>query len=138
MYSNDYLKNPILPKDFYYVKCLAIETTGGTLMIRLQVVPYESYGEASNAVLHVTLRNSANAQGLRQKFFDTFRVGGDPAEAVGRFGCVLIDDAEFQGKQYSAVHFIRQSKIAQRQALVLERDDRNGVIPWVEADLQVL
>jgi hypothetical protein len=53
------LNNPLIPKDFYYVKCTAVEVIGDaglpTVMIRLRVVPLDRHGDAGGKILHVTL-----------------------------------------------------------------------------------
>ena len=94
MNTNEYLSNPVVPKGFYNVRCTKVEVIDGidlpTIIVQLQVVPYEKYGEASNAVLHVTLRGSAGAQPMHDMFRQAFRVQGDPAEAIGRFGSVGV------------------------------------------------
>ena len=136
MNTSAYLSNPVIAKGFYNVKCLEVEVIDGyglpTIVARLQVVPYTPYGVAQNAVLHVTLRSSPAAGRMHEMFRRTFRVEDDPAEAVGRFGCVLVDEAEFRGRKYGGVHFIEQSEIARRNAAALEQADAAGEIPWPE------
>ena len=134
MNANAYLFNPVITPGFYYVKCLEVETFNGTVIVKLKVVPSVPYGEARNAVLHATLRGSLAAQPMHQMFRHTFRVQGDSAEAIGRFGSVLVDTAEFQGNGYSGVHFIRQSGIARQQATALEQSEEEGEIPWTADD----
>jgi hypothetical protein len=131
MNANEYLHNPVLPPTFYNVKCLDVEAVDGrTVIVKLKVVPYEPYGEAQNAVLYATLRDAPAAQPMHDLFRQTFRVQDDPAEAVGRFGCVKMRVDEFQGEQYGGVHFINQSGPARRDARGLELADEDGEIPW--------
>ena len=133
MDPNQYLNNPVVAKGFYNVRCCNVEVIDGglpTIIVKLRVVPYEPYGEAQEQVLHVTLRATPNAQPMHDLFRQTFRVGRCPTEAIGRFGCVLVDTTEFKGRRYSAVHFIRQSDPAKNQARALERADRDGEIEW--------
>jgi hypothetical protein len=133
MSPNEYLQNPTVPKGFYTVQCTNVEVIAGvylpTIIVELQIVRCGRYGVAAGAVLHVTIRGTHKAEAMHQKFRETFLVAGDPTEAVGRFGCVLIDVSQFQGRRYSAVHFIRQSDIARHEAKKLEYADENGEIP---------
>ena len=131
---NSYLRNPVLPNGFYNVKCLDVQVENGLgmpiIIACLKVVPYAPYGEAQNAELWVTLRDTPNAEGLHAKFRDTFRVEEDPSEAIGRFGCILVDAGTYEGAEYSAVHFTRQSEWSRQAAMRLEEDDRDGELPW--------
>ena len=131
MNPNAYLNNTVIPEGFYNVKCLDVEAVNGrTVIVKLKVVPYEPYGEAQNAVLYATLRDSPAAQSMHDLFRQTFRVQNDPAEAVGRFGSVLIRVDEFQGEQYGGVHFFNQNDYARQNARRLELADEDGQIPW--------
>jgi hypothetical protein len=138
MNANAYVNNPVLSKGFYYVKCTRVETTGcpggETTLVELRIVPIPLYGTAANQFLYVTLRGTAKAAPLMQKFRSTFNVIGDPAEAVGRFGCVRVDPTEFQRRRYGAVHFVRQSSRALRKTLRLGCEDRHNLIPWAEEE----
>lgn len=135
MNTNDYLSNPVLQRGFYNCKCVEVETLRGQnlpiVMIRLKIVPYEAYGAAQNTVLYATLRDSAAAQQMHERFRQTFQVEDEATEAIGRFGSVLVDADEFKGRKYGGVHFIAQNPIVRRQAAELERADRAGEIPWV-------
>ena len=142
MRTSDYLNNPVIAKSFYNVKCTNVEIEAEvdiegedkpdlpTVIVQLQIVPYEPYGEAQEQVLHITLRNSPKAQPIHDAFRQIFRVRKCPKEAIGRFGCIFVDTDEFQGVLYSAVHLIQQSDISRRHTMTLEQADRNGDIPW--------
>ena len=130
MTPNKYLNNPVINKNFYNVKCMNVEVLEWNTIIQLRIVPYEPYGDAQGQVLHVTLRNSPNAQSMHDRFRQTFRITHCPTEAIGRFGCVGVDTSTFRDKPYSSVHFIKQGEFAKRQAMSLEMADRDGLIPW--------
>jgi hypothetical protein len=139
MPTSDYLRNAIVPKGFYYVQVLDIEAhevAGSDLpevVAALRIVPLEQYGSAGSKILHVTLRASPSAADIHRRFCATFGVQGDPAEAKERFGCVLIDAAEYEGTMYGAVHFIKQSRWARLGVMSLERQEQRGEIPWGNA-----
>jgi hypothetical protein len=50
--------------------------------------------------------------------------------AIGRFGCVMVDEATYNGSRFSAVHFIEQSPIAKAAAKSLWASDQDGDIEW--------
>jgi hypothetical protein len=136
MNTFDYLNNPVIEPGFFLVKCVEVQTLSGlslpVIMLKFRIVPNERYGDAQNQFLCVTLRDAPNAKGLHEKFQQAFSVVRSPAEALNRFGCVIVDDDEYDGKRYSAVHFIRQSPMARQQARRLEIADRNDEIQWGE------
>jgi len=134
MKTSDYLNNPVIAKNFYNVKCTDVEVLGEsdlpTVIAQLRIVPYEPYGEAQEQVLHITLRNSPKAQPMHDAFRQIFRIKKCPTEAIGRFCSIFVDTDEYKETRYSAVHLIQQNDIARRQAVTLEKADRNGEIPW--------
>ena len=135
MKTYEYLNNPVIAKCFYNVKCTNVEIVDDgldlpTIIVQLRIVPYEPYGEAQEQILHVTLRSSPNAKPMHDLFRQTFQVKRCPTEAIGRFGSIFVDTSEYKGTLYSAVHFVKQSDIAKRQARELEEADRAGDIPW--------
>ena len=140
MRTSDYLNNPVIAKNFYNVKCTNVEIEAEiegddtpdlpTVIVQLQIVPYEPYGEAQEKVLHITLRGSPKAQPMHDAFRQIFRIEKCPKEAIGRFCCIFVDTEEYQGVVYSAVHLIAQNEISKRQAILLEQADQNGDIPW--------
>lgn len=138
MNTSSYLSNLVIPPGFYHVRCLNAEMSGDpatpTIVAKLQVIPSEAYEDASEAILYVTIRGSQGAQRMHDLFRHTFRVENNPAEAIGRFGCVLVGDDSFQGTRYSGVHFINQSNFARQQARALELADEDGEIPWGKND----
>ena len=72
MLTSDYFRNPVLPKGFYYVRCLDIEAhevAGSDLpqvVAAVRVVPLERYGLAANQILHATLRVTPKSAELHQ------------------------------------------------------------------------
>jgi hypothetical protein len=136
MNTFDYLNNPVVEPGFYLAKCVEVQTLNGMFlpvtMLKFRIIPSERYGDAQDQFLCVTLRDAPNAKHLHEKFQDAFQVVRSPAEAMNRFGSILVDDAEYEGKRYSAVHFVKQSALARQQARRLEIADREGEIPWGE------
>jgi len=132
--SNAYLKNPVLPKKpkdkFYFVKCLEAEEFGGEIVAKLIIVPLAEYGESRFKVMYKTLRNTPKSQYMKDLFRTTFCVRGKIDDAIGRVGCVIIDDDVFNGRPYGTVSFHKQSPEAYNKARRIEKADQEGKIPW--------
>jgi hypothetical protein len=136
MTAHDYFNNPLIPRGFYNVTCLDLiavpqaPSPNPLLIAQLKVVPFAPYGDAQNVILFVTLRASEKASPMHQKFRKAFGITASYDEAKGRFGCIAVDDAEYQSTKYSAVHFIEQSPKAKNDAKSLWASDQDGDIEW--------
>ena len=107
-------KNPIVPNGYYYMKVVSVEDEEANyifpkLLIRLTLHPNYIFPDdyVFSSILHPTQMSYFHYK----NFFNTFMLGeylDDFHKALGRWGSVRIEQAQYCETQYSAVKFVYQ------------------------------
>ena len=109
--------NPLIPAGYYFVKVMHLDTEQvpgyerPRIQVRLWVHPRHEIGDDVylDTIIHPTDKSIYRWINFRDTFLDQDEILLD---AVGRWGRVAVEDAEYQGTEYSSVKWIRQTELA--------------------------
>ncbi|NLX22934.1 MAG: hypothetical protein GXY55_14875 [Phycisphaerae bacterium] len=124
-------RNPTIPAGYYFAKIVQLdaEQIAGYERPRIQVCllihPRHEVGD--DVYLHAIIHPTEQSVFRWVNFRDTF-LGEDEVllDAVGRWGRVAVEDAEYQGTQYSSIKWIYQTPLARLQVRRIAREEREG------------
>jgi len=129
--------NPRIPDEYYNVKLVDLETeeTGfdrPRLWIKLIVGPM--HDKHSGTILYSIIHPTEAAIYFHKNFVNTFMVQGNRYhEAIGRWGCVEVYNAEHGKTKYSAVKYVYQPRDIRFRTAEIEQAERDGLLTWDEA-----
>ena len=123
--------NPRIPAGYYFVKVAHLDAEQvpdyerPRIQVRLWVHPRHGIGDDIHldAIIHPTEKSIYRWANFRDTFLDEGEV---LMNAVGRWGRVAVEDAEYQGTQYSSVKWIRQTPSARLEVRRIVREEREG------------
>jgi len=134
MNSIDYsaiYRNPRITAGYYIVKVMDVieESTGDEhprVQVRLKIYDEQVRGTELTSIIHSTER----CQFHHKNFITTFRIDAPHRFAIGKWGCIEVKDAEYNGTKYSSVKYICQKPEVKQKFIALEIKDEKGEVDW--------
>ena len=126
--------NPRIPEGYYHVKLvdLEVEETGldrPRLWAKLRIGPMHE--ECSGTFLYSIIHPTEAAIYYYKNLINTFMVSGNRFhEAIGRWGCIEVYNAQHDKTKYSAVKYVHQPRWIRMRTSEIEQADRDGLLRW--------
>lgn len=124
-------RNPRIPEGYYFAKVEDVIEQNlndeyPLVQVRLKLWDETVRGVQLASILHPT----AKCRFFHENFTATFRIDAPHCFAKGKWGCIEVYDANYQGTCYSAVKFIYQKADVKRKVIALEIKDQQGKVEW--------
>ena len=124
-------RNPRLPQGYYFTKVIDIDTEEvGLDRLRIEVtlrvgsIHDQQAGTRLSSIIHPTGR----AVYYFKNFISTFLVRGNRYfEAVNRWGCIEVYDAQHGKTRYSAVKYVYQPHSVRLRTHEIEEAEKEGI-----------
>jgi hypothetical protein len=124
-------RNPRIAAGYYIVKVMDVieESTGDEhprVQVRLKLYDEKVRGTELTSIIH----SSEKCQFHHKNFIATFRIDAPHSFAIGKWGCIEVKDAEYNGTKYSSVKYICQKPHVKKKFIDLEIKDGKGEVDW--------
>jgi hypothetical protein len=122
--------NPVIDQGYYYMKVIDIQTEPypdcvmPLIQVRLQ--PHPEEGFAKDCTFSAIVYPTSQARYHMMNFLSTFLKNEetDVEKVLHRWGCVQIYTAQYGKSKYSAIHWIYQTSITQRNIERIYEEER--------------